>query len=85
EAGVDGVFYWFDNNWHYLRRWEHFHQLRSPARLAVQQAGWLADLASVQLPASDAVMSRALSMLIKLGWTDADVEERLRRMRAALS
>lgn len=84
EAGVDGVFYWFENNWHYLRRWEHFHDLRSPAPLAVQQAGWLKDLRSVQLPQSDAIMSRTLSMLIKLGWSEADIDDRLRRMRRAL-
>jgi 8-amino-3,8-dideoxy-alpha-D-manno-octulosonate transaminase len=22
-AGVDGCFYWYDNNWHYLRQWHH--------------------------------------------------------------
>ena len=25
-AGVDGCFYWFDNNWHYLRQWHHLKE-----------------------------------------------------------
>ncbi|MEN8788757.1 MAG: DegT/DnrJ/EryC1/StrS family aminotransferase, partial [Flavobacteriaceae bacterium] len=23
DAGVDGCFYWYDNNWHYHRKWQH--------------------------------------------------------------
>lgn len=85
SAGVDGCFYWFDNNWHYHRRWEHFKNLTSPATLAVKQAGWLADLNSIRVPQSDAILGRTICMLIKLSWTESDLEQRLARMRALLS
>ncbi len=83
-AGVDGCFYWYDNNWHYHRRWEHFKRLVSPAALAVQKAGWLETLEGIEVPESDALMGRTICMLIKLGWTDEQVEERLGKMRSVL-
>ena len=52
DAGVDGCFHWFDNNWHYIRKWDHFHKMKASTRLAVQalavlelflQAGYLGD------------------------------------------
>ena len=75
-AGVDGCFHWYDNNWHYIRKWDHFHQLRSSARLAVQALPDPPDYRSVHLPASDAIMGRTISMQIKLGWTEAQVKAR---------
>lgn len=85
SAGVDGCFYWYDNNWHYHRRWDHFKNLTSPAALAVKQAGWLTDLRSISVPQSDAILGRALCMLVKLSWTETDMEQRLERMHAVLS
>jgi 8-amino-3,8-dideoxy-alpha-D-manno-octulosonate transaminase len=84
-AGVDGCFYWYDNNWHYHRRWDHFKNLTSPAALAVQRGGWLSDLKSLSVPQSDAIMGRTLCMLIKLSWTESDMKQRLERMRSVLS
>ncbi|MBW2711854.1 MAG: DegT/DnrJ/EryC1/StrS family aminotransferase, partial [Deltaproteobacteria bacterium] len=31
EAGVDGCFYWYDNNWHYIRQWHHLKKISSAA------------------------------------------------------
>ncbi len=84
-AGVDGCFYWYDNNWHYHRQWRHFQELASPALLAVKRAGWLPDLRQIRVPQSDAIMGRTLSMLIKLNWTPDQLAQRLDRMRAVLS
>jgi 8-amino-3,8-dideoxy-alpha-D-manno-octulosonate transaminase len=83
-AGVDGCFYWYDNNWHYHRQWQHFKSLASPALLAVKHAGWLEQLNDPEVPRSDAVMGRTISLLIKLAWSDAEVRDRLDRMRAVL-
>ena len=37
-AGVDGCFYWYDNNWHYHRKWDHIKQLRSPGTVGRPQS-----------------------------------------------
>jgi 8-amino-3,8-dideoxy-alpha-D-manno-octulosonate transaminase len=76
-AGVDGCFHWFDNNWHYLRRWDHFRGLKAAARLAVEALPNCPDLAAVSLPASDAIMQRTISMQIKLGWSPQQLEARI--------
>ncbi len=84
-AGVDGCFYWYDNNWHYHRAWDHLKNLTSPGPLAVDRfecgRGW----AKKPLPASDAILGRTICMLIKLGWTEADLAARLERMRSVMS
>ena len=77
-AGVDGCFHWFDNNWHYIRKWNHFHSLKASARLAVHALPNCPDYSDVHLPQSDAIMQRAISMQIKLGWTPEQLEERAR-------
>ena len=75
-AGVDGCFHWFDNNWHYIRKWNHFHSLKASARLAVEALPNSPDYSRIHLPQSDAIMQRAISMQIKLGWTPEQLEER---------
>ncbi|MCP5522962.1 MAG: DegT/DnrJ/EryC1/StrS family aminotransferase [Verrucomicrobiales bacterium] len=85
EAGVDGCFYWYDNNWHYHRQWYHFHELKAPGELAVRKAGWLPHLRDIQVPQSDAIMGRTICMLIKLGWTEDDLRQRLEMMRKVLA
>jgi 8-amino-3,8-dideoxy-alpha-D-manno-octulosonate transaminase len=83
-ASVDGCFYWYDNNWHYHRKWEHIKTLSAPGRLPIDRFGYGADLAKVALPQSDAIMSRTISMLIKLRWTQDQVRDRLARMKSIL-
>ncbi len=77
RAGVDGCFHWYDNNWHYIRKWDHFHNLKAAARLAVQALPNCPDYRTMALPASDAVMQRAISMQIKLGWTTEQLTQRI--------
>jgi 8-amino-3,8-dideoxy-alpha-D-manno-octulosonate transaminase len=84
-AGVDGCFYWYDNNWHYHRKWDHIKTLVSPGRLPIDRFGYGTDLTKIALPQSDAIMSRTISMLIKLRWTPEQVRDRLARMKSALA
>jgi 8-amino-3,8-dideoxy-alpha-D-manno-octulosonate transaminase len=84
-AGVDGCFYWYDNNWHYHRRWDHLKTMRSPGMLAPEKFSYGDDWAARDLSRSDAVMGRTVCMLIKLGWDEKALEERLTRMKSVLS
>lgn len=85
EAGIDGCFYWYDNNWHYLRRWDHIKTLASAARLAIKGFDHCPDYTQVRLPRSDGIMSRALSMQIKLSWTEEQLEQRIEKIRGVLA
>ncbi len=76
-AGIGGVFYWYVNNWHYFKNWSHIQQMKSCTKLPIELVADRPDYSQVQLPASDAIMSRTLSMLIMLNWTDNDLQQRI--------
>ena len=29
DSGIDGCFHYYDNNWHYVRKWDHLKELKS--------------------------------------------------------
>lgn len=76
-AGVDGCFYWYDNNWHYLRQWDHIKTLAAPARLPLALVTDRPDYTQVHLPQSDGIIGRTISMQIKLGWTADQLDQRI--------
>ncbi|MCP4411340.1 MAG: DegT/DnrJ/EryC1/StrS family aminotransferase [Gammaproteobacteria bacterium] len=80
EAGIGGCFYWYDNNWHYVKNWKHIHEMKSSARLPIHLNQNLPDYSKLQLPLSDAIMSRTISMLIGLSWTDEMMEARIQQL-----
>lgn len=83
--GVDGCFYWFDNNWHYIKKWEHLKDLKSLGRLPEEVIQGLPDYNSQDFSQSDQWLSRNISVLIKLSWTDEEVNERAQKMKQVLS
>jgi 8-amino-3,8-dideoxy-alpha-D-manno-octulosonate transaminase len=84
EAGVDGCFYWFDNNWHYYRKWEHLTDRKSLGKLPKDVVESLPDYSKADFSESDQWMSRNISCLIKLGWTEEEVEIRAKQMVDAI-
>lgn len=73
EAGVDGCFYWYDNNWHYYKKWEHLLHKKSLGKLPNEVLGQLPDYSKTDFSASDHWVGRNISCLIKLGWTRDEV------------
>jgi 8-amino-3,8-dideoxy-alpha-D-manno-octulosonate transaminase len=73
QAGVDGCFYWYDNNWHYIRKWDHLRKLRSAAKLPLKLLDYCPDYEKLALPQSDSIMRRTISILVKLSWTKAEL------------
>jgi 8-amino-3,8-dideoxy-alpha-D-manno-octulosonate transaminase len=85
QAGADGCFYWYDNNWHYIRQWDHLKNLHCAARLPLALYDQCPDYGAVALPRSDAVMARTISMQIKLGWTEAELQKRVDTVKRVLT
>lgn len=81
DAGVDGCFYWYVNNWHYIKNWPQIQQMKGPAKLPIHLNTDLPDYTQLDTSASDAIMSRTISMLIKLNWTEAELNERIEKMK----
>jgi 8-amino-3,8-dideoxy-alpha-D-manno-octulosonate transaminase len=80
DAGVDGCFYWYVNNWHYIRQWDHFKTLKSPAGLPITLVKDRPDYGKIQLPTSDGIMKRTISMQIKLSWTADELSQRIEKI-----
>jgi len=79
QAGVDSCFYWYDNNWHYLRQWNHIKQIKSAATLPMKLLENVPDYEKLAMPRSDSIMGRAISMQIKLGWTKDELNQRIEK------
>src|SRR3954471_22993536 len=79
-----GNFYWYDNNWHYIRKWDHLKNASSLSPLNDPQQQALKKLRSQDLPESDAIMSRCISTSISLLWTEQQIKEKGEKMAAAI-
>lgn len=84
EAGIDACFYWFDNNWHYYRKWQHLIQKTALGKLPDEVVKGLPDYTKSNFSASDHWMGRTISCLIKLGWSETEVRQRAQKMAAVL-
>ncbi len=83
--GVDACFYWYTNNWHYINGWGHLKGMKSLGRLSSEVRNQRQDLNNADFSKSDAIMSRTISSLIKIGWTEAQMQERAEKMRYAIT
>lgn len=73
-AGIfAGNFYWFANNWHYIKKWDHLKNVQSLYALNDAQKSALQKLTNTEFAASDAIMSRCVSTAISLVWTEEQV------------
>ncbi|WP_396589710.1 DegT/DnrJ/EryC1/StrS family aminotransferase [Allomuricauda sp. R78024] len=83
-SGVDACFYWYDNNWHYYRKWEHLTNLKSLGSLPKEVIDGLPDYSKSDFSASDHWIGRTISCLIKLSWMEDEVHQRAERMAGVI-
>lgn len=76
KGTLAGNFYWFDNNWHYIRKWDHLKNATSLNRLHQDQKDALTKLAHQDFSASDRLMSRCISTSISLLWSEEQIREK---------
>jgi 8-amino-3,8-dideoxy-alpha-D-manno-octulosonate transaminase len=82
---LPGNFYWFDNNWHYIRKWNHLKNASTLNNLNDAQKAALAQLQTKDFAASDVILSRCISTAINLSWSEEQVKEKGDKMIAAIS
>ncbi|MFC4220092.1 DegT/DnrJ/EryC1/StrS family aminotransferase [Flagellimonas marina] len=78
--GVDACFYWYNNNWHYYRKWEHLTDKKALGKLPEEVIKGLPDYSKTDFSASDYWVGRTISCLIKLGWSEKEMKERAKKM-----
>lgn len=85
EAGLfAGNFYWYANNWHYIKKWQHLKNATSLYPLNEEQVAALKLLNEKDFSKSDSIMSRCISTAISLTWTEEQVHEKGASMLAVL-
>lgn len=85
EAGVDGCFHYYDNSWHYIRKWDHLKNLKTLYPVSIEVKNGLEYLQTKTFEQSDHYIGRNISCLIKLSWTEEEVRERSQLMVKAIS
>lgn len=75
ERGVEGVFHWYDNNWHYVRKWGHFTSRRFANPISSDILRGMPDYAGVRFD-SDELMSRCVSISIRIGWNEEEIDRK---------
>ena len=85
ESGVDGCFYWFDNNWHYIKQWTHLKDRKSLGKLPEEIVEQMPDYNHDDFSQSDTWVGRNISVLIKLSWSEGEVKNRASKMVEAIS
>ena len=80
EAGIDACWNYYDNNWHYIRKWQHLKELKTLYPLSVEVKEGLKYLETKTFEQSDHYIARNISCLIKLSWTEEEVRHRASTM-----
>lgn len=82
--GVDGCFHYYDNNWHYVRKWEHLQKIKTLYPVSNEVKEGLSYLKDKTFNQSDHFIGRNISCLIKLSWTEDEVKQRAKLMVQAI-
>lgn len=75
-----GNFYWFDNNWHYIRKWDHLKNSVTLNGLHPDLKAAVMHHATKDFAPSDAIMSRCVSTAISLVWTPEQIQAKGEQM-----
>jgi len=78
--GIDVCFHYYDNNWHYIRKWDHLKDLKSLFPISQDVKEGLEYLQTKTFEQSDAYIARNISCLIKLSWSEEEVKARAQKM-----
>ena len=79
-----GNMYWYEHNWHYIRKWDHLKEGASLYRLSDAQQKALMTLDKADFSVSDRIMSRCISTAIGLLWTEEQTREKGEKIVAAV-
>ena len=79
-----GNFYWFDNNWHYIRKWDHLKNSVTLNALHPEIKAKVMEQANKDFAMSDAILSRCISTSISLLWTEEQISEKGQKIVAAV-
>ena len=77
---IAGNFYWYDNNWHYIRKWDHLKNSVTLNALHPELKAAVIHHATKDFTASDTIMGRCVSTAIGLLWTEEQLKTKGEQM-----
>lgn len=77
---LPGNFFWYDNNWHYIRKWDHLKNATVLNSLHPDAKAAIIHHATKPFPQSDAIMGRCISTAISLLWTEEQIKAKGEQM-----
>ncbi len=84
KSGIAGCNYWYTNMYHFINQWDHVKELKSSAPLAIHYFGAPQDYKNLQLPKSQDVVGRLISLGIRATWTKEQMDELTEKMISVL-
>ncbi len=84
ETGVAGCNYWYTNMYHFINQWDHLKNLKSSAPLAIHHLGAPQDYNNLELPKSQEVVGRLISLGVRATWTKEEMDALAEKMVTAI-
>ena len=84
EDGIGGCNYWYTNMYHFINQWDHIKDMKSPNKLAIHHFGAPQDYHALELPKSNEVIGRLISLGIGASWTEEQATELASKMVASI-
>lgn len=80
--GLDAFQYWYDNNYHYIKNWDHLTGLKTLNPMPIETQERPQDWSNIRsyVPKSDNLISRLISLQVKIGWTEEQLKERCAKL-----
>ena len=67
--------YWFDNNWHYIKKWDHFKNLKKDKSLYGEFRNLLPDYENQDFSVSDEIISKTITFPVSLRTSEMAAKE----------
>ena len=84
KDGIGGNNYWFTNMYHFINQWDHIKQLKSAAPLAIHHLGAPQDYQNLELPESQRVIGRLISLGVGASWSETEAREFGEKMKKSI-
>ncbi len=79
KEGIPGFNYWFTNMYHFINQWEHLKNMKSAAPLAIHHLELPQDYTKLELPQSQKIIGRLISLGIKATWTKSEMDDLVKK------
>ncbi len=83
---ITGVQYWYDNNFHYIKNWEHLRNLTTASKVYAQTVELPQNYSDykILLPKTENLIQRLISLVVKVAWTEEQLNTLSQKITSAL-